>query len=208
MSRRTRLSLAGFSAAAVLAVAAGSAPARHMHISARNTRTIWQGWAFSNTVNQEIVRCPVTLEGSFPSATISKTVGVTIGRVSRASVASASCTSGHATVHSETLPWTISYEAFFGRLPNIAHIELLLLGVSFEIESGGTICSATSEAAHPVRSMVNLNEATGEITGLELEGNARIPLTNGFCALAEGAVSGTGTVTQQGTTLRVTVELI
>jgi hypothetical protein len=207
MHRYTRLLLTGLLATTALAAAVTSASANNLSTSNRNIRATWTSLELANTINSTVVRCPVTLEGSLTEATIRKVVGALIGLVSRASVISGSCTNGTATIRQETLPWRLSYQGFLGRLPNITGLLVLLLGAGFEITIPGITCSAITEESHPARGSLTLG-ASGEITNLEAERNARIPLRGGLCGLGEGSFSGSGAVTLLGNTTRITIRLI
>ena len=197
MHRYVRLLIASLCAAAALSLAAGTGSARNLSISIRPLRAVWTSLEFRNNLGSNVVRCPVTLEGSFNSATIGKVVRVLIGMVRRAEVGA--CTGGHVTIHQETLPWRRTYEAFFGILPRITRLKILLLFASFEIESGGLTCIARTEEGHPGVGNLNLNEATGEVTSFSMEEATTIPLTGGLCSLGEGSLAGTsGPVKEPG----------
>ncbi len=209
MSSYTRLLYAGICAAAALSLAVGSASARNLSITIKPLRAVWRSLEFANNINSTVVRCPVTLEGSFTSSTISKVVGILLGVVRRAEVANASCTNGHVTIHSETLPWRRTFEVFFGTLPRITKIKILLIRATFEIEEGGLTCTAETEEAHPGVGFLNLNETTGEVTSYSMEPTTRIPLRGGLCGLGEGSLSGaSGLVTEPEGRAGITIKLI
>lgn len=134
MLHRSKLVLAALAAAACLAALVGSASAAHLSTSETRFRVTWSNLEFKETVFGIAVKCPVTLEGSYHSATIAKTAGTLVGYVNRASVNSAGCTGGHATVLNETLPWHVTYESFEGPLPEIRSITQLLSNASFRLE--------------------------------------------------------------------------
>lgn len=207
---RTRAVLTPILAALTLAITISNADASDLSVSNQNIRTVWRALELGNIVLGGVMRCPVTLEGSFSSATIAKVAEALIGRVSRAAVGS--CTNGSATIHPESLPWHIRYRTFFGTLPRITGIKLLLSGVFFEIESEGNTCSGRSEELEPVNGIANINEGTGEVTGFTAEESTRIRLTNGrggiLCALSRGYFRGTGAVTQLGNTNTIAIRLI
>ena len=149
MHRYTKLLLASLSTAAIFALAVGSASANRLSLSNRNFRVTWTSLRFSNTANANVVLCPTTLEGSFHSATIVKTVGALIGYVTRASLVNSSCIGGHATIRTETLPWHIRYRGYSGTLPNITLILVGLSRARFRVETGGLTCDVTTEDTGP-----------------------------------------------------------
>ena len=213
MHRYTKLLLASLAATALLMMAVGSASANRLSTSSQRYRATWTSLELSNTVNSNTVRCAVTLEGTFHSATIVKTSGALIGYVNRASVNA--CTGGSATIHTETLPWHVRYRGYSGILPNITLIIIGLVGASFEIHdnSSGNTCSATTETLHPAVGRISLNSTTHVAENLTAEPGARIRLVNGrggiFCGLSEGAFGGTSqTLAEPTTGNRITVTLI
>lgn len=212
MTIRARSAFATMLAALTLALAIGTTNARNLSVSNQNIRAVWASLEFGNTVLSGVIRCPLTLEGSFSSATIAKVRETLIGRISRASVAGANCTNATMTIHQESLPWHIRYRMFFGTLPRITGVALLLVGVFFEISTEGNTCSGRSEEGEPLNYIANINENTGDVTGLTAEEEAKISLTNGrggiLCSFARGYFKGTGTLTQLGTTAAISIRLI
>lgn len=210
MTIRRRAIVAPLLAALTLAIVIESASARNLSISNQNIRVVWTALELGNTVISGVLRCPITLEGSFTSATIAKVREAMIARVTRAAVGG--CTNGAATIHQESLPWHIEYRTFFGTLPRITGVGLLLTGAFFEIESEGNTCSGRSEEGEPLNGIARINESTGAVEGLTPEESARISLTNGrggiLCSLARGYFRNTGTVTQLGNTTVITIRLI
>ncbi len=207
MKYRTRLLIASLVAATALAAAISSASANRLSISNKNIRVSWTSLELSNTITSEVIRCPVTLEGSFTESTIRKVLRALIGLVSKASVTGASCTGGTATVRQETLPWRFTYEGFTGRLPNIESVKALLIRASFEIRASLATCQAQTTEEEPATDIANLG-ASGEVSGLRAEEATRIRLTGGICGLGSGSFRGTGRVTQLGTTTKITITLI
>lgn len=210
MHRKARLLLAAVIATAMLAAAVGSASAGRFSVSNQNFRVTWARLELTNTVTENSVRCPLTLEGSFHSATIRKVARALLGYISRASVANTSCTGGNATVNQESLPWHLTYEGFIGALPNITGLRLLLIKGSFIISTGGNTCRVTGTLENPSSAIANLT--SGTITSLRADESRRFPMVNGpgglFCGLAVGIWSGTGGVTLLGATTNITIRLI
>ncbi len=201
----TRLLLTSLIITAALAAAITNASASRLSISNRNIRVTWTSLELSNTITSEVLRCPVTLEGSFTESTIRKVLRALIGVISRAT--NGTCIGGTATIRQETLPWRLTYDGFTGTLPNITSIKLLLIRAMFEIMNGVATCRAETTEEEPAVGIANLG-ASGEVSGLRAEEATRIRLRGGLCGLGEGSFSGTGTVTLLGNTTQIRVTLI
>jgi hypothetical protein len=213
MQRHIRLLLTGLAATAILAAAVGTASAGRFETSNQQIRVVWRSLELSNSVTPNVVRCAVTLEGSFHSRTIVKVRELLVGYITRANVQNNQCTGGRATVLNETLPWHVTYQSFRGTLPRIETITLNLIRAGFIIEIPGVNnCKAITNVANPARGIINLVAATGVVEGLRADETARIPLTNGpgglACGLGNGSFSGTGAVTLLGTSNSITITLI
>jgi hypothetical protein len=211
MQRHIRLLLTGLAATAVLAAAVGTATAQRLVVSNQQIRAVWSSLELGNSVTSETLRCPVTLEGSFHSRTIVKTVGSLVGYVTRAAVSNAVCTGGHATILQETLPWHLTYQSFTGTLPNISSVTLNLIRAGFIIETAANNCRAVTTALRPARGIATVG-AGGAVTGLRADETATIPLVNGpggfACSLATGFFRGVGAVTLLGNTTAISITLI
>jgi hypothetical protein len=215
MHRHIRLLLTSLAATAILAAAVGSATANNLRVSNQQIRVTWTGLGLSNNVTRGTVRCPVTLEGSFHSATIRKVAGALIGYISRAAVGRGQppCTGGNATINQESLPWHLTYGSFGGTLPRITTLTLNLIRASFIVAPNeGNTCRATTTIENPGVGIATRDTTTGAITGLRADESRSIPLVNGpggiFCGLGEGRFSGTGAVALLGTTNPISVTLI
>jgi len=204
---RSKLLFAGLSAALLLSMAVASASANKLSNSSRTFRIVWSSLELGSEIGT--VRCPVTLEGSFHSATISKVTNALIGYITRGTVVTASCTGGRATINQEALPWHIRYDSFRGTLPAITGITQTLIGSKFTVELGGLTCTTVTTATNPAKGISNI-AASGLVTGNRADELATIPLRgNFFCEIGgNGSFSGTGTVTQLGNTTAVFVRLI
>jgi hypothetical protein len=127
MRRDSKLILAVLTVSLLLGLAVSSAANR---LSTSNTkfRITWQHLTATEDPNNGIARieCPVTLEGSFHSATFAKVRRALLGAVTRGIVNGERCTGGEFEPLQETLPWHLTYEGFKGTLPTITTIELLL----------------------------------------------------------------------------------
>jgi hypothetical protein len=205
MHRHIRLLLTSLAATAILAAAVGTASANNLSVSNQQIRVTWSGLELTNNITTGTVRCPVTLEGSFHSATIRKVSRALIGYISRAAVGlAAQCTGGRATINQETLPWHLAYDSFRGALPRIEEITLLLIRASFIVTPNeGNSCRATTTIENPAAGRAIRNTTTGAITGLRADESRAIPLVNApggiFCGLGEGRFSGLGNVALLGT---------
>lgn len=208
MRTRSRLPIGGLSAALLIALTVGAASASRLSLSSQGFRVVWTSFQIG-TEELTYVNCPVTLEGSFHSATMRKIAGLALGKVTNAGFAGGSCSRGGviASFTTETLPWTVTYESFLGTLPNIRAIELRIQRFTKLIEISGLLCTYGAEArGSRVRALVS----GGTITSLELEPFTPLVLVSGlmlFCP--EGMMErGSGRYTQSGGTQTVTVRLI
>jgi hypothetical protein len=201
MHIRSKLAIAALAATALMALAVSSASARRIATTEQN---FLASWSAGSPLNFEAagnnIRCPVTLDGSFHSRTLSKVCGQLVGYINQAIVANSACTNGHATALTETLPWHIRYFRFSGTLPIITLISIQLIGARFQIETaGGTKCLPTTSAEHPAVGNINVTqEELGALKATELVAlpEFTIPLSGGFaCSLAgSGRFSGGGSV--------------
>ena len=208
MRTRSKLILAGLAATLLMSLAVSSASANRLSISNTRARIVWTEYVLtSGEGGERLVTCPLTLEGSFHSATIAKVIGALIGHINRASFAEASCRGGRMTISQASLPWHITYEGFAGTLPRITEITLLLRGMNYTLEIFGVVCGY-GRPEENLRAIANV-EASGGITSLvpdttialaKLSGGILCPGTSGF--------SGRASVTLQGNTTRITVRLI
>jgi len=139
MHHRTRLTLAALTATFLMASCVSSAAANRLSVSNKNWRVAWSRLVTQSAGGTNLTACPVTMEGSFHSATIKKVLGALIGYVTRAT-AGRPCTGGSVTVSQASLPWHITYEGFAGALPNITDLFLLLRNLNFTAEVFGGRC--------------------------------------------------------------------
>jgi len=201
MRQRSKLLLAGLTAALLLSMAVGSASANRLSTNERNFRVVWN--PLSLEAAEAIVECNVTLEGSFHTNAITKEPGSLIGHITRAAL-TRPCTGGTATILTETLPWHVVYGGYGGRLPAITGVTLLLLNASFRVDPASVFlpaCLARTTVENPAAGTAELNEEL-LVTGLTPDPTALIPLSGGFgCGIAEGSFSSTNSiVTRLGTT--------
>jgi hypothetical protein len=184
MPVRSKLVLAGLTAALLMGLALGSASANRLSLSNRLIRITWANLRFFHEgggINPSY-ECPVTLEGSFHSATIAKVRDVLMGFITRGVVKSESCsTNGRATILQERLPWHVTYESFSGTLPNIRTASIRIHGMAIgeemllEPRTRTTCLYADRVRVEESARAEFIREEGGNITGLAWDTNIRIP---------------------------------
>jgi hypothetical protein len=221
MRTRSKLLLAAMTATAFMSFAVSGAQARRIFLSNTRYQAIWPLLTFE-IQGQATISCPVTLEGSFHSATLSKVSGQLIGYVTSAKVRGATLAdcnnTGQARVNSETLPWHMRYLSFRGTLPVITGITLQLIGANFNVDPAGELpnCNARTTAANPgvgIANVVNGAEAGNRIARtLEADPTRTIPVGGSFiCEIfaSNSDFRGTAEVFLQGSTsTRILVRLV
>lgn len=106
--RTTKHILTALIATAVLGALVANAAANRIALSTPSFRATWTNLEWQAAGGLFTIRCPVTIEGSFHSNTISKVLEALIGYVTRAAVgAPAACTGGTVTMLTSVLPWHI-----------------------------------------------------------------------------------------------------
>lgn len=214
MRKRSKLLLAGLGATIALAALISTASANRIATSSQGFRATWTELEFIGFEGGTPVRCPVTIEGSFHSRTISKVLEALVGYVSRVVVAESACTGGTGKALTETLPWHIRYAGFGGTLPTITRINLNLVNSAFLVQQLGLFnilnaCLYQSNATSPMKGILEIG-AGGVVNNLRVDETAGIPLVrtlSGVCP-NPGKLHGTATVTVQGGTTRITVTLV
>lgn len=174
-----------------------------------------------------VIRCPMTLEGSFHSSTIAKVSGALIGMVTRAAVAEARCATvvrtyeegvfeeapseGRLQVLTATLPWHVRYLSFSGSLPAITEIGLSVVGAHLRIFGlpGGAACLYVSSEASPMRYRATV-EGGSLSRLLGDEASRRVPLIEGSpsCFSSGLGFQNAGAITQLNSTEALTMTLI
>jgi hypothetical protein len=213
MNTNSKVLLSGLTAAIVMAFAVGSASANRLSLGATDWEAKWTalefisgGWTF---------RCPITLQGSFHSRTLTKTAGLLIGHMTRASVkgslGAGACTGGRMTLLTATLPWHVTYESFTGTLPNIQGLGLSLIGLAMQIQPPESLtCLMRTTQTEPAG--VSMGVSGGRATELTADPSAEISLTGsgGFCVFGgEGHFGGTSRpLTRLNSTATISVTLI
>lgn len=213
MRTRSKLVLGALAATVFMAFAVSSASAKRIELSNQTFRAIWTLLAFIGEEAGIRVSCPVTLEGSFHSKTLSKVVNALIGYVTKAFVRgenTACNNTGSATVLGTTLPWHLTYESFTGTLPTITGITVLLVGAAFRVHpNGAPECLAGTTSANPGQGIINA--VSNVVQTLKADPTKKIPLGGSFiCELAgNSSFEGTAEVfVLNSTTTRVTVRLV
>lgn len=228
MRNHTKLLLAALTTALVLAAGINTATARRIEISNTGIRIVWSELTFSSvsTGAGTDAICPVTLEGTLHSRTISKVSGQLIGFITSAHVNERSppCTykggalavrilngnTGNGEEAPTTLPWHIRYDSFAGTLPNITRIRVQLVGAGFRLEVPffAIVCLFKTTGSFPGFGDLNIG-AGGVITNLTVLPERPIPLFEGRAGCpTQGFFRGTATVTLLGNTTSITVRLV
>jgi hypothetical protein len=209
MLNRTKYLSLGLATAILLSLAVSSASARRLATSSSTFRGTWANLVFEETSTLN-VSCPVTLEGSFHSTTLSKVADSLIGYITRAVVAEASCRGGRARAKTETLPWHVRYESFVGTLPNITELKSRIVGATFTVEptGSGLACTYQSTGGSYWWALWQLAVLLWEIWNWLRE--RRIPRTaeSSFLCPENLAITGEGTPTVLGNTTRIRFTLV
>jgi len=213
-----KLSLTALTAAFLLASLVGMASARNLSSTSQTLRATWASLEFSAAGS--VIRCRVTLEGTFHSRTIAKVARALIGSITTATVAHP-CTGGEGWSDNgveatpggriNRLPFHVTYEGFSGTLPNITLLFLLLSRVSFVIQQGINCTGRYGNATDNISGRA-VREAGGGITTLtpvlERDRASLVTRIGGIFCPASGTFSGSGEVTVLGSSSRITITLI
>jgi hypothetical protein len=202
MSKTTRVWLTAVGALCALAFGAQLAAATRINISNQGYRIVWPHVTFAEPSGM-FTECPMTLEGTFHSATLSKVSGALVGYVTRAFMTEGTCTgAAQASVSQETLPWHVRYDSFQGVLPNITGLRFQVINMG--ISAVGNLCRYKSEIGRPVNFIVHI--AGAEVTNVQWDETLPITKIAGepLCrpTLRLGG-NGTATILGGTTTLRV-----
>ncbi|HEX7291074.1 MAG TPA: hypothetical protein VF250_08115 [Conexibacter sp.] len=162
-----KLLLAVAGATVLLGALVSSASARNLSISNQQLRANFREVRFSGLFGTTV--CQVTVEGSLHSRTIAKVVGSLIGYIT--TVRLGPCSTGTATVLSETLPWHVRYRGFSGTLPNITRIETDVINAAFRVRTPeGFNCLSRSTPEQPSRGEYARNVVSQQITSANIGG--------------------------------------
>jgi hypothetical protein len=207
MFRAIRISFLALSAILFMAIAVTVASAGRIATSSRNFRIVWTGLVWTDESGSGQITCPLTLEGSFHSSTISKVPNALIGFVSRASTASASCAGGGFTVLTASLPWHVTYDSFTGTLPAITGLNILLARTAIMTNVFGINCLYQENGVRRFRA--RLNVSGGVLSTVTPDATIRLPKFSGsFLCPSEQGYTGTGNITNLANTARITITLI
>lgn len=184
MRSTTKLAFAGLITTFGLALAVSSSAARRFATSEGGFLIRWTPLLFQAGTGENVFRlsCPVTLEGSFHSRTLSKVCGQLVGYITRAQIGPAeSCLGGSMRARTETLPWHIAYSRFFGILPRITDVFIVLQNAHFEINIGGTQCEwETANELGQARLLMTEGIGAETVEKLRILSEFLIPLRGGF----------------------------
>jgi hypothetical protein len=217
MRNRTKLLLTALAATAVLGALVATASANRIALvnnSPTAFRTTWSALEFIGAGGIVRIRCPVTIEGSFHSRTISKVLEALVGYVTRAAIST--CTGGTTILLTARLPWHIRYNGFAGTLPAITSISLRLVGAEFLINFNEVFglrysCLYQSTAASPMRGNVAVNAGVAETLTPETAAIpllTRLPESTGTCPSTGQLGQNAGPITLLGLTTKITVTLV
>jgi hypothetical protein len=214
MMHRSRLLLPVLTVALVLGAAVGTASARRLQTSSTGIRAVWTNLEFQGFGGLFTMRCPLTLEGTLHSRTISKVSGQLVGYITRAIVGPREqCTGGSAVILSATLPWHIHYDSFIGALPRITGVRIQIVNFGWQttarVLGSETSCLWKSTAAAPFLSILELNTETGRGESLRADETQSIPEFEGPGACPQSvSFRGRATVTVLGTTTAIIIRLV
>jgi len=154
-------------AALVILVGAGQAVASGFSLSSTSFQTVFRPLTLTGVEGGStfVIRCNVTLEGSFEARTFAIDRGPSeVGVVTRASMADCNAEGARIVFLTETLPWTVVFASYTGSLPRISTIRYELRGLRVLVEPTPFMaCLYRSSQSTPAVYVWSLNEA-GEVT--------------------------------------------
>jgi len=215
-----RLTLAALAATLLLAVGLSTASARNLSVSNQSIRLTWRSLEFTGA--EIVIRCPVTLEGTFHARTIAKVENTLIGYITRAVAKQEACTNGigapfngteryNGGTPASSLPWHMTYKFFSGTLPNIVGIRILLLGFRFGIRDSAGLCTGQygpRPEGIDAEASVGAGGVITELSPVPPNESTLIRRDGGIFCPATGRLTGRAEVMLLGTTTRITVTLI
>jgi len=203
-------------ALAAVALVAAIAGARSLSVSDSNIRAVFR--EFQSGGGSALIRCPLTLEGSFHSRTIAKVRGALVGFITRAAMGHP-CTGGEMYVLNgvevqegrtvaNSLPWHLRYFAFSGTLPRPSSTTLDIVGFSWIYAPFGEVCLYRSTEANPARFAWEI-ASEGRVTGLRAEAEPPVLLNSGgILCPTEITYRNNGTIARLATTTAISITLI
>jgi len=210
MRTSAKLGLTALLAAMMLSAVVGAASARNLSISNQRFLVFWSRLEFREPIGFLVVRCRVTLDGSFHERTIVKSRGSLIGAVTRVDVDKNNCTGGQALAKGP-FPWHVTYDSFTGALPNITTVRIALSRFRFLLISPGAATCEYGNATDNVVGSVGLtgSEVTslvpveGSNTATFIEGTGPCPATGRL--VTEASDRGVVTLLNSNTRIRITL---
>jgi hypothetical protein len=184
-------------AAGLLGALVSTASAGRLSLSSQTFRATFARTDFIGGFST--VECAVTLEGSMHGRTFAKTGGRLLGYVTRASLSS--CTSGSATILTESLPWHLSYGGFFEPLPNIGAYQANMAGMRVQIREPafGITCLASGG----IVAAIFRRDVASALWRMELSGVS--PTT---CGSEGSLLANSSSLTVLNSATRITLTLI
>jgi hypothetical protein len=210
MAKYARTLLAVVGATVMLSALVSSASAGRLSTTSRNVRATWSSMEFVEPVFGASVRCPVTLEGSFHSATMAKVVEALVGFISRGTINNSLCAGGRGTILQASLPWHIRYVGFQGTLPNITVLRTVALGMGFRVDGAFGSCLFLTTVLQPSTGSLNRSVVTRSLTSVDAGGEITSSEACGpFGSRVTGRLSGRSTsLTVLGAATAITITLI
>lgn len=136
-----KLLIAVTGASVLLGALASTASARVFSVSSQSLGAIFRSVTFRMPFGDTV--CAMTISGSLHTRTIAKVANALVGYINRATLGA--CSSGAATILTETLPWHLTYGDFTGTLPNVTGFNTNILNMSFRVREPAFItCLARS----------------------------------------------------------------
>jgi hypothetical protein len=214
MRTSARLLPAALAATVVLAAAVGQASARRLMFSEQTIRTAMM--LRLEAAPAATTNCPVTLEGSFHSRTLSKVCGQLIGYITAAATNKLGCAVGQrtlflappdGTLENTTLPWHVRFDSFEGTLPRITGLRMAIVGFGIKVLSG---CEYQSTTTRPAYVLMTVAAETGRVEAIRFLEEPAIPRRppESLCSSPEARLSGRELLTVLGATTSVTVRLV
>jgi hypothetical protein len=190
-----------------VAVVAGTAFGRRIEVNNQGFRIAWRSLRFFSGEGTPDLTCPVTMEGSFHSRTISKVSGQLVGYITRVTVAPQTeppCTytngASRLVILNEMLPWHLRFDSFTGTLPAIRTLKWQIIGAGFSITTPFGPCLYKSTTARPLDFYFFLTETEGRGTSIPLS-------IGGGCPEFE-TVEGIDTLTVLNSTAALALRLV
>jgi hypothetical protein len=211
--RPVKIILAATVATVALGAIVSTTSATRIARTSQTFRATWPEVVFEGGATFGVIKCPLTIEGTFHSRTASKVAESLSGFITSSTIGT--CTGGSARMLTEQLPWHVRYESFEGTLPSITGIRIRVVGSHFlaHVNLTGQNCLYASTAASPIKDTIIRNTSTGVAEAIRINESASIPLLSGAggfaqCPLTASLKGSSRRPTVQGTTTAITVTLV